>query len=137
MNSSLSFFTLDLIISLIETYKESFDSLDCIKYKERQGSYYGKIFKWSELRDNTCYGVITLCKIRRYGAYGYKAGKTTQEERQFKTKAKFWFVLIMETKLQKGWHIIPKGKPNYLRVRKMSPLILEVTLTTNHTIIMI
>jgi len=38
---------------------------------------------------------------------------------------------------KKGWHITPKGKPNYLRVRKMSPLILEVTLTTNHTIIMI
>lgn len=130
MNSSLSFFTLDLIISLIETYKESFDSLDCIKYKERQGSYYGKIIR-------SCYGVITLCKIRRYGAYGYKAGKTTQEKRQFKTKPKFWFVLIMETELEKGWHITPKGKPNYLRVRKMSPLILEVTLTTNHTIIMI
>jgi len=130
LNSSLSFFTLDLIISLIETYKESFDSLDCIKYKERQGSYYGKIIR-------SCYGVITLCKIRRYGAYGYKAGKTTQEKRQFKTKPKFWFVLIMETELEKGWHITPKGKPNYLRVRKMSPLILEVTLTTNHTIIMI
>lgn len=130
MNSSLSFFTLGLIISLIETYKESFDSLDCIKYKERQGSYYGKIIR-------SCYGVITLCKIRRYGAYGYKAGKTTQEKRQFKTKPKFWFVLIMETELEKGWHITPKGKPNYLRVRKMSPLILEVTLTTNHTIIMI
>jgi hypothetical protein len=126
----LSFFTLGLIISLIETYKESFDSLDCIKYKERQGSYYGKIIR-------SCYGVITLCKIRRYGAYGYKAGKTTQEKRQFKTKPKFWFVLIMETELEKGWHITPKGKPNYLRVRKMSPLILEVTLTTNHTIIMI
>jgi len=130
LNSSLSFFTLGLIISLIETYKESFDSLDCIKYKERQGSYYGKIIR-------SCYGVITLCKIRRYGAYGYKAGKTTQEKRQFKTKPKFWFVLIMETELEKGWHITPKGKPNYLRVRKMSPLILEVTLTTNHTIIMI
>jgi len=130
LNSSLSFFTLGLIISLIETYKESFDSLDCIKYKERQGSYYGKIIR-------SCYGVITLCKIRRYGAYGYKAGKTTQEKRQFKTKPKFWFVFIMETELEKGWHITPKGKPNYLRVRKMSPLILEVTLTTNHTIIMI
>lgn len=72
------------------------------EYRGRYGIYYGKIFEWSKPKNNKYYGLIALYRIKRYGVYDYKYGKTIQKKGQFKVNLKFWFVLIMETELEEG-----------------------------------